>query len=168
MYLYLLHNFPLYSSPIPHSQFSHTALSVLPYPTLSSPIPHSQFSHTPLSVLPYPTLSSPISHSQFSHIPLSVLPYPTLIHLPLPSSLSLILKVHFIPLSTYHFTSFPHFCRSFCLNFQLSLLSHTITMTVDSLSFLHILENTVMCLYQALQGLAIIYMHIIIRGKVNK
>jgi hypothetical protein len=40
---------------------------------------------------------------------------------------------HFIPLSTLHFTSFPHLRHSFCFNFQLSLLSHTTTMTIHSL-----------------------------------
>ena len=93
-------------------------------------------------------------------LPSTVLPstsvYPTLIRLPLPSSLSLMLKVP-SPLSFRSFVNFslytlPSFL-SFCLNFQLPLLSHTITMT--SLSFPRILENSAMCLYQVWQGLDI-------------
>ena len=102
--------------------------------------------------------------TSFTTLPSTVLPstsvYPTLIRLTLPSSLSLMLKVP-SPLSFYSFVNFslytlPSFL-SFCLNFQLSLLSHTITMTIDSLSFPHILENSAMCLYRVWQGLDIIY-----------
>ena len=42
---------------------------------------------------------------------------------------------HFIPLSTLNFTSLPPFSHSFYLNFQLTLLSHTITMKKDSFKF---------------------------------
>ena len=102
--------------------------------------------------------------TSFTTLPSTVLPStsvcPTLIRLPLPSSLSLMLKVP-SPLSFYSSVNFslytlPSFL-SFCLNFQLSLLSHTITMTTDSLSFPRILENSAMCLYQVWHGLDITY-----------
>ena len=96
MYLYPLHNFTVYSSPI-HICLSHSHL-------------------TPSSFFPVPDAES---------------------------SLTLII-LFLCQLSLYALPSF----LSFCLNFQLSLLSHTITMTIDSLSFPRILENSAMCLYQ--------------------
>jgi len=63
---------------------------------------------------------------------------------------------HFIPLSTLHFTSFPHLRHSFCFNFQLSLPSIPQQWQI-TVCFPRILENSVMCLYQAWQGLDIIY-----------